>query len=149
MFRHITVTNILCYPPEPIRQVGTMYHKMMDTIQSIIGNSKCKMVSKSNNKQFALEYFPVLQYIDWDIADTLADNWHLPKEEITLQITEEISLDKLKIVAINSLLCGNLSTQDWNWEATRVAWNWNNDAESLCHQCMPVTWPNYFYMSME
>ena len=116
------VTNILCYPPEPIRQVGTMYHKMMDTIHSIIGISKCKMVSKSNDKQFALEHFPVLQDIDWDIADTLADNWHLPKEEITLQLTEEISLDKIKDCRHQLFtLLKSLSTQDWNWETTRVA----------------------------
>ena len=54
------------------------------------------MVLKSNYKQLALEHFPVLQDIDWDIANVLAGYWHLTKEELTLQITEDISLDKIK-----------------------------------------------------
>ena len=53
------------------------------------------MVLKSSYKQFALEHFPVLQDIDWDIANVLACYWQLKKEELILQITEEIYLDKI------------------------------------------------------
>lgn len=74
-----------------------MAPSLEQSIRAIIDRDKQCLTSTQNYKEFALENFPVLQDIDWDIANVLASKWHLEADEVTLILVDEIPDDNIKL----------------------------------------------------